>query len=113
MDFNLSDIDIFGIPEIIVTKSVDGSTGTAHFVFKNKDLFKCLQNKNYKFHKVNLTYKNEILLSHSLKIFFENGHPTSLTFLFVLKNLKEWEIFNQFMKFYSAKNSLTFDNFKQ
>jgi photosystem II reaction center protein Psb28 len=113
MNVNSNDIEVLGTPKILVTRSIDGSTGTATFVFNNKDLFEQLQSRDSKFHKINLTYKNETILSHSLKVNFKNGHPDSLNVLFILKNLKEWEIFNQFMKFYSKKKNLGFDNFDQ
>ena len=96
------------LPLIKLTKSRNGKTGTATFIFLNPTLF----NNNYQFHKINgmyLLWDNKEIETKDIEIFFKNGNPYILKALLIFKNSKEWFHFLNFMNYYSKETGLSFN----
>lgn len=96
------------LPFIQMTKSKNGKTGTATFIFKNPIVFK---NLHYPFQIIDgmyLLWEEKKIMSKDIKIFFINGEPTFLRVIFIFKNAKEWFNFLNFMTAYSKETGLLF-----
>jgi photosystem II protein len=92
-----------------LTRSRDGSTGTATFRFQNPDVLS--------FNDVwenglitGLWMKDDegLLMTRDLDVAFERGSPTAMTAILVLKSTAEWDRFMRFMQRYAESNSLEF-----
>lgn len=96
------------LPFIQMTKSKNGKTGTATFIFKNPSIF---SNFQYPFQLIDgmyLLWEEKKIMSKDIKIFFVNGEPTFLRAIFIFKNANEWFNFLNFMTVYSKETGLLF-----
>ena len=82
------------IPEIRLTRSRTGSTGTATFRFKNPSIL--------------IIDQEGTLLTKTLDVKFLNGKPLVIEAIYVIKTTNEWERLMRFLTRYSDKNKLTF-----
>ena len=98
------------VPEVSLTRSRDGSTGTATFRFWEPS---CLS-----LHDVwerglitGLWLRDEEgeLMTADLDVTFERGRPRELTAILVLKSGAEWDRFMRFMKRYADQIGLAFE----
>lgn len=98
------------VPDVSLTRSRDGSTGTATFRFQNPDVLS--------FNDVwenglitGLWMKDDegLLMTRDLDVAFERGSPTAMTAILVLKSTAEWDRFMRFMQRYAESNSLEFE----
>lgn len=96
------------LPDVRLTRSRDGSTGTATFKFKNPNIL----------HK-NTAIKNEItgmylideegtLETRTVKARFFYGKPETIESIYVIKSPEAWTRFMRFMERYSKTNGLVF-----
>ncbi|MCR9073268.1 MAG: photosystem II reaction center protein Psb28 [Alphaproteobacteria bacterium] len=96
------------LPFIKLTKSKNGQTGTATFVFIHPFIFR---NSLYSFTQINGIYliwgKKEII-STDIEIIFRKGKPFLLKAIFIFKNSMEWFNFLSFMQFYANETGLFF-----
>lgn len=101
---------------IKLTKSGNGETGTATFLFFEPTVFSL-------FSKVNLEGRSEIqgmdllwdrktITSKDIKIYFKNGKPQILRTIFIFQDAKDWFNFLNFMSCYSKETGLSFTEFK-
>jgi photosystem II protein len=95
-------------PIVKVTKSVNGKTGTATFLFINPKCFKFFSMQT-KIETLSLFYEAKKLESKDIKIFFKNGKPFLLKGIFIFKNANEWFNFLNFMNFYSKEKGFLFE----
>jgi photosystem II 13kDa protein len=104
----LKDISENSLPLIKLTKSKNGKTGTATFIFIKPTLFEILNYKNLPIDGIYLVWENKKITSRDIKIIFKKGQPFLLKAIFIFKNNNEWFNFLQFMNSYSKKTGLSF-----
>jgi photosystem II protein len=96
------------IPYIKLSKSKDGKTGSATFVFiKPKSFIKEIAcNSTISF--VALLYKNKKILSQHTEIYFKEGKPFILKAFFIFTNKEEYLLFFNFINLYAKEYNLTY-----
>jgi photosystem II protein len=100
------------VPFIKLTKSKNGKTGTATFIFIYPDLFDFCQS-SLEFQEINGMYllwdeKEKKIFSKDLDILFKNGKPFLLKGIFLFKDSQEWFLFLNFINAYSKETGLFF-----
>jgi photosystem II protein len=94
------------IPDVRLTRSRDGSNGTATFYFDNP---KALQTNNTEeITGMYLIDEEGEIVTREVKGKFVNGQPTALEAFVLLKSQEEWERFMRFMERYAEENGLGF-----
>jgi photosystem II protein len=94
------------LPRIKLTKSKNGETGTATFIFINPKL---LLNTNLEtITGMSLLFNNKKIITTDINIIFHNGRPFLIKAILVFKNSKEWFDFLYFMSYYSKETGLSF-----
>ena len=101
-------LDETTLPNIILTRSQDGSTGTATFRFENPTIFYKTLNKNEDVTGMYLIDDEGTLLTRNLQINYLNGKPKKIEAIYIMKNRDAWDRFMRFVKKYSNINGLTF-----
>lgn len=96
--FNFYYLQNLGLPLIRFTRSLDGSTGTASFLFKIKKNFESFKKMKLPLYKVYLFDRQNKIFSNKIKIFFKEGKPTMLLFIFVLRNKIQWNLIYSYTK---------------
>jgi photosystem II protein len=104
----LDNLEETSLPIINLTKSKNGKTGTATFIFVQPHIFET----NYFFQVfikgIYLIWNGKKIVSHDIHFFFKNGKPFALKTIFIFKNAQEWFNFLNFMTFYSKETGLFF-----
>ena len=96
------------LPDVRLTRSRDGSTGTATFHFKNpKILNKSTANKG-EITGMFLIDEEGILETCDVNVRFVNGKPEAIESVYIMKNPESWDRFIRFMERYSQTNGLIF-----
>ncbi len=94
------------IPEIRLTRSRTGESGTATFVFTNP---KALESSNTEeITGMYLIDDEGELVTREVKGKFVNGKPESLEAVYLMKSPEEWDRFMRFMERYSQEHGLEF-----
>nr|QUE29981.1 PsbW [Erythrocladia irregularis] len=104
----ISDFDEEVVPDISLTRSRDGSTGTATFRFANP---KVLENESEAQGEITgmfLVDEEGRLVTRDVNARFVNGKPQAIEAVYVIKNPNDWDRFMRFMERYSRDNNLTF-----
>jgi|SRR5919202_1459596 photosystem II protein len=94
------------VPDVRLTRSRDGSNGTAMFYFENPKA-------------LDVTSTDEItgmymideegeIVTREVKGKFVNGQPTALEAVLLMKSPEEWDRFIRFMQRYAQENGLEF-----
>lgn len=96
------------IPTIRLTKSKNGKTGTATFLFIQPLLFKQKSNYIPEINGMYLIWENKKIKTNDITIRFRNGKPFLLKAVFLFRNSKEWFQFLNFMTCYSKETGLLF-----
>ena len=96
------------LPIINLTKSKNGKTGTATFIFIQPHIFYMDICKIHPINGVCLKWEMKKIVSDDITIFFKKGKPHMLKAIFIFKNNTEWFNFLQFMSSYSKKTGLSF-----
>ena len=95
------------LPFIKLTKSKNGKTGTATFVFHDPSLFSC----SSFFDPIDgmyLIWDNNKMKTTDIQIVYKKGKPFFLKSIFIFKNPPEWFQFLNFMTSYSKETGLFF-----
>ena len=108
----LQDITETTLPIIQVTKSKNGKTGTATFLFLKPFLFTIFEKNKQPIQFMNLKWEKKSMSTNDIVIFFFKGKPTFLKSTFLFRNSKEWFDFFHFMQQYSKKTGLYFEEKK-
>nr|QUE28658.1 PsbW [Porphyrostromium japonicum] len=96
------------IPDISLTRSRDGSTGTATFRFANP---KVLENESEAQGDITgmfLVDEEGRLVTRDVNARFVNGKPQAIEAIYVIKSPEDWDRFMRFMERYAKANNLTF-----
>ena len=97
------------LPIIKLTKSRNGKTGTATFIFIQPSLF---LSSNFQINSINgmyLIWENNKIETKDIEIFFKNGSPYMIRAILIFKNSNEWFHFLNFMNYYSKETGLSFN----
>jgi photosystem II protein len=97
------------LPIIRLTKSRNGKTGTATFLFIRPSLF---QKKNFSeilIEGMFLIWDKKRMVSYDIHLFFHEGKPFLIKTIFLFKSPKEWFSFLHFMSAYVKETGLSFD----
>lgn len=97
------------LPIIKLTKSRNGKTGTATFIFIQPTLFENNNIQNISIHGMYLLWDNQRIETKDIQIFFKNGIPYLIKSVLIFKNSKEWFHFLNFMNYYSKETGLSFN----
>ena len=94
------------IPDVRLTRSKDGSSGTATFRF---DSPKALEAENTQdITGMYLIDEEGELSTQNVKGKFVNGQPTALEAVYYMQSEEEWNRFMRFMERYAEENGLEF-----
>jgi photosystem II protein len=96
------------LPLIKLTKSRNGKTGTATFIFIQPRSFNTLSYQNVSINGIYLLWETKKISTNDIKILFKKGQPFLLKVIFIFKNSKEWFNFLNFMNYYSKETGLSF-----
>jgi photosystem II protein len=96
------------IPVVKLTKSKNGKTGTATFVFVEPTILKSFENETPVIGHLSLICDNKSIITNDISIFFKEGKPFLIKAIFIFKNSKEWFNFLSFMHYYSKETGLSF-----
>ncbi len=94
------------IPDVRLTRSRDGSSGTATFYF---DKPKALDGNNTEdITGMYMIDEEGEIITREVKGKFVNGQPTALEAVVLLKSSGEWDRFMRFMERYAEEHDLGF-----
>jgi photosystem II protein len=96
------------LPIVKLTKSKNGETGTATFIFIKPSIFEFQQNQGNRILGMFLIWGNKQIFTNDIKIIFKNGKPFLLKSILIFKNSQEWFNFLNFMTAYSKETGLLF-----
>lgn len=94
------------LPVIKLTKSRNGKTGTATFLFIFPEIFQKSTFENIT--NMYLVWENKEINTNELSVTFKKGKPFLLKAIFIFKNDQEWFNFLNFMNCYSKETGLFF-----
>lgn len=94
------------IPDVRLTRSRDGSNGTATFIFEKP---KALQAENTdSITGMYMIDEEGELVTREVNAKFINGEPAALEARYVMKSEQDWDRFMRFMDRYAESNDLGF-----
>jgi photosystem II protein len=96
------------LPLIKLTRSRNGKTGTATFIFIQPKLFCLLNTQKVSFDSISLVSSKPKIMSNDIILFFKEGQPFLLKAIFIFKNTTDWFTFLSFMREYSSESGLSF-----
>ncbi len=92
------------VPQVKLTRSKDGSTGTASFVFENP---KALSGDNIDgITGLYMVDEEGELVTKDVNARFVNGQPFALEAMYIIRSSGEWDRFIRFMERYSDANGM-------
>ncbi|MBF2028890.1 MAG: photosystem II reaction center protein Psb28 [Oscillatoriales cyanobacterium C42_A2020_001] len=99
-------IDEDVIPDVRITRSKDGSNGTATFYFQNPKALS--NNMTEEITGMYLIDDEGEISTREVKAKFVNGQPDAIEAVYLMKSTNEWERFIRFMERYAEENDLGF-----
>ena len=96
------------LPEVRLTRSRDGSTGTATFRFKNPTILDKKTAKEGEITGMYLIDEEGILETRNVNARFINGKPQAIESIYIMKSPEDWDRFIRFMERYGESNGLIF-----
>lgn len=97
-------IDEDATPEVRVTRSRSGESGTATFIFINPKALN--QNSTEEITGMYLIDEEGELITREVKARFVNGKPEAIEAVYLIRSVEEWDRFMRFMNRYAAENDL-------
>ena len=104
-------IDEINIPHVQLTRSRDGSTGTATFLFENPSIFEKQTLKEGEITGMYLIDNEGSLVTKDVNACFINGKPKNIEAVYIMKSFDAWDRFMRFIESYSKENGLTFTKY--
>jgi photosystem II 13kDa protein len=98
------------VPDVRMTRSKDGSNGTATFYFDKPKALE-LESTDSITGMYMIDEEGEIM-TREVKAKFVNGQPSALEAFYAIKSAEEWERFLRFMERYAEQNGLGFSKSK-
>ncbi|MBF1989077.1 photosystem II reaction center protein Psb28 [Fischerella thermalis] len=100
-------IDEEVIPEVRLTRSRTGESGTATFIFQNP---KALDGGNTEdITGMYMIDEEGEIVTREVKGRFVNGKPEALEAVYLMKSKEQWDRFMRFMQRYAEENDLGFN----
>ena len=99
------------IPDVRLTRSRDGSSGTAYFRFDQPNVFE-VSNELGAITGMYLQDEEGEISSRDVSAKFLNGKPSALEAKLVMRTPAEWDRFMRFMERYAEANELGFQRSK-
>jgi len=96
------------LPDIRLTRSRDGSTGTATFRFKNSNILDKSLALNGEITGMYMIDKEGVLETRDINVNFVNGKPQAVESIYIMKSSQDWDRFMRFMERYGESNDLVF-----
>jgi photosystem II protein len=96
------------LPDIRLTRSRDGSTGTATFRFKNANILDKSLALNGEITGMYMIDTEGILETRDVSARFVHGKPQAVESIYIMKTPEAWNRFMRFMERYGKSNSLVF-----
>ena len=96
------------LPDVRLTRSRDGSTGTATFRFKNPNILDKSTAKKGEITGMYLIDTEGSLETRDVNVKFINGKPEAIDAIYIMKNPESWNRFMRFMERYGDTNGLVF-----
>nr|YP_009393412.1 photosystem II protein W [Symphyocladiella dendroidea]ARW61974.1 photosystem II protein W [Symphyocladiella dendroidea] len=96
------------IPNIKLTRSRDGSTGTATFRFNQPDIIKPEMQEKGEIKGMFLKDEEGEIVTTDVSAKFINGRPQGIECIYIIKNPLKWDRFMRFMERYANSNNLSF-----
>jgi photosystem II protein len=94
------------IPEVRLTRSQSGQSGTARFYFDAPTILS--KESSDEITGMYLVDEEGEIVTREVKGKFVNGRPTSVEAILILNSQPEWERFMRFMERYGQENGLGF-----
>lgn len=101
-------IDEKVIPNVKLTRSRDGNTGTATFRFNNPDIIQLNMQEKGDIQGMYMKDEEGELMTTEVNAKFINGKPQGIESTYIIKNANEWDRFMRFMERYANNNNLSF-----
>ncbi|HEY9301835.1 MAG TPA: photosystem II reaction center protein Psb28 [Phormidium sp.] len=92
------------IPDVRITRSRDGSNGTATFYFQNPKALSSTSTEEIT--GMYLVDEEGELVTREVKAKFINGKPEALEALYIIRSAADWERFIRFMNRYAEEHGL-------
>lgn len=96
------------LPDIRLTRSRDGSTGTATFRFKSSNILDKSLALNGEITGMYMIDKEGVLETRDINVNFVNGKPQAVESIYIMKSSQDWDRFMRFMERYGESNDLVF-----
>ena len=96
------------LPLIHLTKSRNGKTGTATFVFLRPALFQFLFSSFFPLKTVSVIWKKKLFETNDIQILFSEGKPFFIKTTFLFKNSQQWFEFVTLLNTFSKETGLVF-----
>ena len=96
------------LPDIRLTRSRDGSTGTATFYFKNANVLDKSLGLTGEITGMYMIDKEGILETRDVTASFVQGKPQAVESIDIMKSPEAWDRLMRFMERYGKSNSLVF-----
>ncbi len=94
------------VPDVRLTRSKDGTNGTATFYFENPN---ALATENVEeITGMYLVDDEGEMVTREVKAKFVNGKPEAIEAVYVIKSTEQWERFMRFMERYADEHGLGF-----
>ena len=101
-------IDEKVLPDIRLTRSRYGSTGSATFRFKNANILDKSLALNGEITGMYMIDKEGVLETRDVSARFVNGKPQAVESIYIMKSAEAWDRFMRFMERYGESNGLVF-----
>lgn len=99
-------IDEEVVPDVRLTRSKDGSNGTATFIFENPQALSDSTTEDVT--GMYMIDEEGELVTREVKAKFINGRPAALEAYYLMKSPEEWDRFIRFMERYAKEHDLGF-----
>ena len=96
------------LPDVRLTRSRTGSTGTATFCFKNPNILDKSTARKGEITGMYLIDEEGILETRDVNARFSNGKLDTIQSIYIMKSPEAWNRFMRFMKRYGDTNGLVF-----
>nr|YP_009293947.1 photosystem II protein W [Ahnfeltia plicata]YP_010204059.1 photosystem II protein W [Ahnfeltia fastigiata]AOM65635.1 photosystem II protein W [Ahnfeltia plicata]UAT97246.1 photosystem II protein W [Ahnfeltia plicata]UAT97451.1 photosystem II protein W [Ahnfeltia plicata]UAT97655.1 photosystem II protein W [Ahnfeltia fastigiata]UAT97859.1 photosystem II protein W [Ahnfeltia fastigiata] len=96
------------VPDVKLTRSRDGSTGTATFRFNNPDILMSKMESKGDITGMYLKDEEGELVTRDVNAKFINGKPQAIESVYIIKSPDDWDRFMRFMERYANDNNLSF-----
>ena len=96
------------LPDIRLTRSRDGSTGTATFRFKNANILDKSLGLSGEITGMYMIDTEGVLETRDVSARFVNGKPQIVESIYIMKSPEAWNRFMRFMERYGESNGLVF-----